>query len=99
MCDNGGVDGTTLDKNYSLRSSIILDQEYGEEEVFIVIKEATTEEEAVALLRFYIHHLIFFICCDHHSMRNLNCNLSDQKTKTCRPECELCASVVTIQQV
>ena len=32
-------------------------------------------------------------------MGNLNCNLSNQKTKTCRPECELCASVVTIQQV
>ena len=33
-----------------------LDQEYGEEEVFIVIKEAKTEEEAVALLRFCNHH-------------------------------------------
>ena len=33
-----------------------LDQEYGEEEVFIVIKEAKTEEEAVALLRFSNHH-------------------------------------------
>ena len=38
-----------------------LDQEYGEEEVFIVIKEAKTEEEAVALLRFYNHHYLVYI--------------------------------------